>query len=119
MKRLSPHHHRQSSDVRYGTIDAAGRLSIGRVDQMLGPGLSYAAATAVPRRLYIRFLDDPTPPPGWSEVPVIAHPGRYPHVRLTGPALHRLLHQARLEYPAPVRIRIDIASHQIILGRVR
>lgn len=118
MTRNSSRHDRHINH-RLGTIDAAGRLSLGRIDRLLGPGLLYAAATATPQRLYIRFLDDPVPPDGWTTLSVVAPIGRYPHLRLTGRALRPLLHQAHLEYPVRVRIRVLLDTHQIVLERVR
>lgn len=112
-------HHDRHINHPLGTVDAAGRLSLGRNDRLLGPSLLCAAATATPARLYTRFLDDPLPPDDWTEVSVVAPIGRYPHLRLTGPALRPLLHQARLEYPVRVRIRVVLEAHQIVLKRVR
>jgi hypothetical protein len=108
-----------TSTVIFGTIDAEGRLSLGRVDRVLGPGLMFAAAAATPKRLVVRFLDGPIPPAMWVPVPVITTRGRYPHLRLSGSALRQLLNRAALSYPVHVRVRISVESNQIVVERVR
>ena len=104
---------------RIGTIDAAGRFSLGRVDRALGPDLRLAAATATRSRLVIRFLDTPDIPEGWVSVPVIRAMGRYPHLRLTGSGIRRELEAVGLAFPVRVHIRTSVESRQIILWRVR
>lgn len=113
------HAHKTHRPHRIGTIDTAGRLSLGAVDRILGPGLRFAAAVATKHRLIIRFLDTPDPPEGWVPVPVIRVPGRYPHLRLTGPDLRAQLRSAGLVYPVAVHLGVSIESRQIVLRRVR
>ena len=102
-----------------GTIDAAGRFSIGRVDRDLGPSLRFAAITATKSRLVIRFLDIPDPPEGWVLVPVACPAGRYPHLRLTGPVIRSELRKVGLEYPVRVQFVASLESRQVVMRRIR
>ena len=104
---------------RRGTLDAAGRLSLGRVDALLGPGLRFAAAISTGRRVVVRFFDAPELPEGWVPVPVVRRDDGYPHLRFTGPKLRRLLETARLSYPIRVHVAISIEARQVALWRVR
>jgi len=104
---------------RIGTIDAAGRLSLGAIDAALGPDLRFAAAFATKHRLIVRFLDTPDAPAGWVSVPVIRKVGRYPHLRLTGPRLRPLRRLAGLDCRVAVHIAMSVESRQIALWRIR
>jgi hypothetical protein len=102
------------------TIDDAGRLSLGRIDRLLGPGLLAAAAIATPHRLVIRFLDDPQQlPDSWVPVPVRRPAGRYPYLSLSGRELRDLLKLANLEYPVRVTFAIMIDGRTVSFWRLR
>ncbi|MEJ6512255.1 MAG: hypothetical protein QNL59_00490 [Actinomycetota bacterium] len=53
MRNQRARHDRHRAE-RFGTIDAAGRFSLGRVDRRLGPGLEFAAVIATKSRLIVR-----------------------------------------------------------------
>jgi hypothetical protein len=101
------------------TIDDAGRVSLGRVDRLLGPGLQMAAAIATPHRLVIRFLDDPVVPELWVPVPVRRPAGRYPYLSLSGPALRELLTRAHVEYPVRVVFTVSLDGRTVSVRAMR
>lgn len=104
--------------VRVATIDAAGRLSLGRIQRLVGPSL-YASVIGTSARLAIRFQDDFEPPPGWILVSVISPPGRYPYLRLSGPEVRKHLARAGLTYPTNVVYEISPQARLLTMRRIR
>jgi hypothetical protein len=116
----SSHARRHRYDtILLAAIDPGGRLSLGRIERRIGMRLERAFVFASPNRLVVRFSDDVCPPPGWVEVPVVRLPGRYPHLRLTGPGLRALLTRARLSYPVRARVKVVVEAGQCTVVAVR
>ncbi|MEI7624313.1 MAG: hypothetical protein WCJ88_12215 [Actinomycetes bacterium] len=118
MRNQRARHDRHRAE-RFGTIDAAGRFSLGRVDRSLGPDLRFAGVIATKSRLIVRFLDTPDPPEGWELVPVVRQAGRYPHLRLTGLAIRSELRKVGLDYPVCVQFVTSLESRQVVMRRIR